>query len=152
MRQLVSILAVALVVLVPGLASAQDEEDVREAMLSYISGWNNGDASTVARYMYPGSTAFPQGSGIQSAPFDEATIQAGMDDGATYNLSFRNMEVQVYGGDTAVVTAYEAGTILTAAGVETTGPWRYSAVWIKDGNQWKQVHRHASPLIAGDTP
>ena len=145
-------LTVALVALAPSLASAQDEEDVKQAVLGYISGWNNGDASTIARYMYPGSSAFPQGGGIVAAPFNQAGLQAGMDAGADYTLSFRNMDVQVYGGDAAVVTAYEAGTITTAAGVVTTGPWRYTAVWIKDGNQWKQAHRHASVLTAGVSP
>ena len=110
MKSMNVVLAVAVLMFVPGLATADDEDDVIAAMLDYVSGYNDGDAAKVAQYMLPDATAFTQGTNIAAPPFNQAGLQNNMDSGANFNFSFRNMEVQVY-GDTAVFTAYEAGNM-----------------------------------------
>jgi hypothetical protein len=36
-------------------------------------------------------------------------------------------------GNTAIVTYYLVGSVVTA-GVTTSGPWRVTEVWVRDGN------------------
>ena len=149
MKSMIAVLALAVLTFAPGIAVADDEDDVIAAVLDYISGWNDGDAAKVAQYMLPGATAFTQGTGLAATPFNQAGLQNNMDSGANFNFSFRNMEVQVY-GDTAVFTAYEAGNMSFPNGQVNQGPWRYTAVLVKRDGVWKQAHRHASPLRTGE--
>ena len=150
MKRLIVLLTIALLALVPSVATADDEDDVIAAVLDYILGWNDGNAATIARYMAEDATVFLQGLGLMSPPFNQANLQNLFDNGLSANLSFTNLQVQVYGGDTAIFTAYEGGNITGPQGQVNEGPWRYSAVWIKEGGQWKQAHRHASPLRTGE--
>lgn len=149
MKSMIAVLALAVLTFAPGIAAADDEDDVIAAVLDYISGWNNGDAAKIAQYMLPDATSFGQGTGLAAAPFNQTGLQNGMDNGSNFNLQFRNMKVQVY-GDTAVFTAYEVGNIAFANGFTNQGPWRYTAVLVKRDGVWKQAHRHASPLRTGD--
>ena len=149
MKSMIVVLTVAILALAPGIATADDEEDVIAAVLDYISGWNNGDAAKIAQYMLPDATSFTQGTGLAAAPFNQTALQNNMNNGADFNLFFRNMKVQVY-GDTAVFTAYEVGNITFQQGQVNQGPWRYTAVLVKQNGVWKQAHRHASPLRTGE--
>jgi len=149
MKSMIAVLALAVLTFAPGIAAADDEDDVIAAVLDYISGWNNGDAAKIAQYMLPGATAFTQGTGLAAAPFNQAGLQNNMDNGANFNFSYRDMKVQVY-GDTAVFTAYEAGNMSFPNGFTNQGPWRYTAVLVKQDGVWKQAHRHASPLRTGE--
>jgi len=149
MKSMIAVLTLVVLTFAPGIAVADDEEDIIAAVLDYISGWNDGDAAKVAQYMLPDATAFQQGNNLAAAPFNQAALQSNMDNGTSFNLQFRNMKVQVY-GDTAVFTAYEVGNIAFANGFTNSGPWRYTAVLVKQDGVWKQAHRHASPLRTGD--
>ena len=149
MKSMIAVLTLVVLPFAPGIAVADDEEDIIAAVLDYISGWNDGDAAKVAQYMLPDATAFQQGNNLAAAPFNQAALQSNMDNGTSFNLQFRNMKVQVY-GDTAVFTAYEVGNIAFANGFTNSGPWRYTAVLVKQDGVWKQAHRHASPLRTGD--
>ena len=152
MKSMIAVLAVAVLLFSPGLATADDKDDVIAAMLDYISGWNDGDAAKVAQYILPDATAFNQGgagTGLAAPPFNQAGLQNNMDGGANFNFAYINMNVQVY-GDAAVFTAYETGDISFPNGQGSQGPWRYTAVLIKRDGVWKQAHRHASPLRTGE--
>ena len=128
MKSMIAVLAVAVLLFSPGLATADDKDDVIAAMLDYISGWNDGDAAKIAQHLLPDATAFAQGgsgTGLAMAPFNQAQLQNNMDGGANFNFSYINMNVQVY-GDAAVFTAYEAGDMSFPNGQVSQGPWRYT--------------------------
>ena len=90
MKSMIAALAVAVLLFSPGLATADDKDDVIAAMLDYISGWNDGDAAKVAQYMLPDATSFNQGGGGQlAAPaFNQAGLQNNMDGGANFNFVY----------------------------------------------------------------
>ncbi len=50
-------------------------------------------------------------------------------------------------GNVAVATFYLVGT-LTNGGKTKDVTNRVSAVWVKDGGEWKEAHHHESPLTA----
>ncbi len=77
-------------------------------------------------------------------------IQTVFDQGSKYNLSLRDVEVNIY-GDSAVVSCYVVGSILRPNGNTIQRRDRYSATLVKQGGQWKAVHAHASPLIIQPT-
>ena len=89
MKSMIAVLAVAVLLFSPGLATADDKDDVIAAMLDYISGWNDGDAAKIAQYMLPDATAFTQvgaGTGLAAPPFNQAGLQNNMDGGANFNF------------------------------------------------------------------
>ena len=60
------------------------------------------------------------------------------------NASLRGLSVRVY-GSTAVLAGYFVGT-LYVGNQARNGTWRFTETRIKDGNAWKIVQFHFSPL------
>ncbi len=56
-----------------------------------------------------------------------------------------NFNAQIY-GNVAVATFYLVGTN-TYGGKTRNVTNRVTAVWVKDGNEWKEAHHHESPLL-----
>ncbi|MEC4679823.1 MAG: nuclear transport factor 2 family protein, partial [Nitrospirota bacterium] len=72
-------------------------------------------------------------------------LQAQLDAGVKFNVQLRHPEVEVY-GNVAVVTGYTVGTITSPDGTTRQVANRRTVVLIKQGDQWKAVHGHSSPL------
>lgn len=62
----------------------------------------------------------------------------------------RHCTAQVH-GNVGISTFYLVGSV-TAGGNTTKGTWRVTEVWVKQGNDWKEVHHHESPLLTGTRP
>ncbi len=69
-------------------------------------------------------------------------------DFGTLNVRMSNFNAQIY-GVVAVVTFYLVGTN-TYGGKTRKISNRVSAVWVKDGGEWKEAHHHESPLRPGN--
>ena len=74
-------------------------------------------------------------------------FQATVDAGQKRNLEVRHIEVKVY-GNAAVLTGYLTGTNTAPDGTVNQLRQQRTGVWIKQGGQWKVVHRHGSPLLS----
>jgi len=61
------------------------------------------------------------------------------------NFQARHLEVKVY-GETALVTGYVVGSQTLPNGTTQQISLRRSAVWLKQGGQWKEIHAHLSPM------
>ena len=60
-----------------------------------------------------------------------------------------DVQVKVYGGDTAILTCYLEGTVTDEDGSVSEGPWRFSEVRVKsDDGMWLIAHAHFSSLTA----
>jgi len=68
-------------------------------------------------------------------------------DFGTLNVRMSNFNAQIY-GNVAVATFYLVGTH-TYGGKIRNVTNRVSAVWVKDGSEWKEAHHHESPFRAG---
>ena len=68
-----------------------------------------------------------------------------MDTGLARNLAGRHIEVEIY-GMTAVATNYVVGTLTAPGGTPQRILRRRTAMLVKQGEQWKIVHRHISSL------
>ena len=131
------------------VAVADDVDDVRAALQRYTTALSAGDASAMMPLHAAANTSFGAGGGLL-ATFDSPeerrnSFQATLDAGLKLNVRLRNVEVSVY-GDTAVTTSYAVGTVTQPNGTTVQVNNRLTTVWVKQGGQWKEVHRHLSPV------
>ena len=128
------------------VAMADDVDDVKAADENYYAAMNSGDARGWAQSRLSAeSTRFGPGGGLLelfgSLEEQEQNRKAEFDAGLKYNLRARHLDIRVY-GNTAVVTLYGVG----AAGNNAQVNNRITRVWGKQGDQWKMIHAHLSPL------
>ncbi|MBW7995169.1 MAG: nuclear transport factor 2 family protein [Candidatus Glassbacteria bacterium] len=147
MRHLAALLTfVAVIAAFPPHATAGDVEDIKAQMQDVLVAWSNGDVEAIASTVDPHRTEFGI-KGVLSEKYNKQAIQAWFDNGLKVNLTWRHLDVKVY-GKTAVLTGYLSGIIVHAqpvGGVDDT-TLRYSSVHVKKNGQWKTVHVHISPL------
>jgi len=131
------------------VAVADDADDVRAAVESYFDAINSGNAAAMVQRRMPEYSVFAGGGFIsRSHSLEEQrnNFQATVDAGQKRNLQVRHIEVKIY-GNAAVVTGYLTGTNTTPDGTVNQLRQQRTGVWIKQGGQWKEVHRHSSPLL-----
>ena len=129
-------------------ALADDADDVKAALQKYFAALNAGDADAYIQHRMPEYSVFAGGGLLnRSTSLEEQKndFQAEVDAGFKYNLQLRHLEVKVY-GNTALVTGYVMGTITGPDGTTVQVRNQHSAVWVKQGGQWRRTHRHGSPL------
>ena len=132
------------------VAIADDADDVKVAVQSYIAALNAGDANAFMQYRIPERSSFGGPGGLLSRPTSsleeqKSALEAQVRAGVKRNYQITHMEVRVY-GNTAVVTGYLTGTRTEPNGTVTPRRDRRTGVFVKLGGQWKEVHHHQSPL------
>ena len=142
------------VILVVGMflttvAMADDVDDVKAAVQRYIATLNDDDANTYVQYRIPEYSVFAGGGLIErfhSLEEQRNGFQGRVDSGFRISRQLRHLDVKVY-GIAAVVTGYMLGTNTAPDGTVNQQRSQRTGVWIKQGGQWKEVHRHSSPLL-----
>ncbi len=127
-------------------ALADDVDDVRAEMERYFAALNAGNANGYIQHFMPETSAIVGTGLISHSNSLEEQKNAFVASGLERNLQLRHLEVKVY-GNTARATGYVVGTTTTAAGITNQANQQRTAVLIKQGGQWKEVHQHRSPLI-----
>ncbi len=129
-------------------ALADDVEDVEAAVQKYFDSLNSGDVDAWIQLFAEGHTTFSGGLLETNTSLEEQRKirQAGVDSGLSRNLQARHIEVKIYGNLTAVATNYVVGNLTPAGGTPQQVLRERTAVLIKQGGQWKIVHRHISSL------
>ena len=131
------------------VAMADDVDDVKAAVQSYFAALNSGNAAAMTRYRIPEYSVFAGGGLIDrssSITQQRNDFQALADAGRRLVLRIQHLEVRVY-GNAAVVTGYLTGTNTAPDGTVIQSRQQRTGVWIKQGGQWKEVHRHAAQLF-----
>ena len=143
------------------IAFADDVDDVKAEYLKHIANSNNGNIDSFVSQHLPGHSAFgPTGAMLtrwESLEEEKNVAQASLDAARQRDLgrssvrSFRNvqvkhMEVRIYGRLTAVVTGYLTGTDTAPDGSTYQSARRFTAVWVKQGDRWREAHDHMSIL------
>ncbi len=132
------------------VAMADDVDDVKAAVQNYFAALNSGDVNAWVQLYSAGHTNFSPDGGLlarsDSLEEQRKNRQAEFNAGLKFNLQPRHIEVRDYGNLTAVATSYVVGTINNPDGTTDRLNARRTAVLIKQGGQWKLVHRHISPL------
>ena len=127
-------------------AAADDASDVRAMIERHYAGINTQANDTVFGHHLPDFTMFgADGSVLWEAGFQETAERMNASMGlADMDVRMADFNAQIY-GDVAVVTFYLIGT-QTLRGETTSLNNRVTAVWVKQGREWKEAHHHESPL------
>ncbi len=137
MKALTTLLVVGMFLMPAALAD--DVDDVKAAVQKYITALHTGDVNAYVQSRTPEYSAFGGGGLVEkyhSLEEQRSRFQGMVDSGVEFNFQIRHLDVKVY-GDAAIVTGYS---------VEGNTANQRTEVWIKQGGQWKQAHKHASPL------
>ncbi len=153
MKQLIAMLIViAISLALNNTAVAGDADDVKAATLEHFATLNAGNARAHVQHHMAGHSTYNAGGGLlevsNSLSEETASLKVDFDSGLKLNLELRHLDVKVY-GDAAVVTGYVVGTATAPDGSIDQVTDRRSAVLIKEGGKWREVHLHSSPVIAG---
>ncbi len=143
MRQLIVILMIGSLVLTT-VATADDADDVKAAQLALIAALNEGDVEIIAQYLLSEHSRFPA-EGLLVEGFTKEDLKAAFDAGLKLAITARHLDVKIY-GNTAIATGYIEGSITLPGGIFEEIRQRFTEVWIKQGDNWKRVHIHSSPL------
>ncbi len=142
-----------LVVLAAGVILApavhpQQEAAVQAAIERHYTAIHAGDLPAITEHHLPDFTWFSSdGRPLMEAGTQEAAARMGANlDFGTANVYMSHFNAQIY-GDVAVATFYLVGTH-TWSGETKNGTWRVTAVWVRQGGEWKEAHHHESPLMA----
>ncbi len=131
------------------VAMADDVDDVKAAVQSYFDAINSGNGAAVVWHRIPEYSSFVRGGLIDrssSMTQQKDDIQALTDAGWKRDYRIQHMEVRVY-GNAAVVTGYLMGRDTAPDGTVIQSRQQRTGVWVKQGGQWKEVHRHAAQLF-----
>ncbi len=151
MKSVMLLVAVAAVLFSTGTAPVQDADAVRAAIERHYTAIHGDDMAAVAEHHLNDFSWFGREGGLLLESGGEAAAErmgATLDFGPATSAHMNHFDAQIY-GDVAVATFYLLGSYTPADGVATTGTWRVSAVWVRQGSEWKEAHHHESPLLAG---
>ncbi len=142
-----TILAVGMVM--TSVATAQDVDAIKQATLEHFATLTAGNAAAHVAHHMPAVSSFGADGGLlseaESREAQHMVLQADLDGGLRLNLELRHLKVNVY-GDAAVVTGYVVGTATLSDGSTLPVNDRRTAVLIRHGGEWKEVHTHTSNL------
>ena len=141
-------LAVAMLMIPAGRAG--DAEDVKAEYLRHVANANEGKVDAFIAQHMPGHTAFGPGGDLLSRWDSLEAEKAARPDLAkpgAHPAGVNHVEVQVYNGNAAVVTAYRKSPVTLTDGTSRPGVRRVTSVWVKQNGKWLEVHDHMSTLI-----
>ncbi len=151
MRKVIAVLSsVACGLLVATASVADDVADIKSAMEKHFVTFKAGDAAGhVAHHMAGNSTFGPGGEALvvnDSLEEETAELQASFDEGNKFDFQLVDLDVAMY-GDAAVVTSLLTGTVTMPDGTTEEVKGRRTAVVVRDGDEWKEVHIHISEYV-----
>ena len=154
MKKLNQMIILGLILTASASAMADDVADIKSAMEKHFVTFNAGDAAGhIAHHMTRNSSFGPEGGALavnDSSEEEIAELQASFDEGYKFDFQLVDLDVAVY-GDTAVVTSLQTGTVTTPDGKTEKVKNRRTAIVVRDGSDWKEVHSHISAYVEEST-
>ncbi len=154
MKKLNLMIILGLILTASTSAMADDVAEIKSAMEKHFVTFKAGDAVAHTAHHKAGNSTFGAEGGAlavnDSLDEESAELQASFDEGYKYDYKLVDLEVAVY-GDTAVVTSLQTGTVTTPDGKTEKVKNRRTAVVVRDGSDWKEVHTHISAYVEEST-
>ena len=154
MKKLNHMIILGLILTASALAMADDVADIKSAMEKHFVTFNAGDAAGhIAHHMARNSSFGPEGGALavnDSSEEEIAELQASFEEGYKFDFQLVDLDVAMY-GDMAVVTSLQTGTVTTPDGKTENVKNRRTAIVVRDGNDWKEVHSHISAYVEEST-
>ena len=138
------LIALAIGVVSARAVQAQQKDEIRAAIERHYTAIHANDIPTILEHHLPDFTFFsPDGQPLME--FEAVARMGASLDFGTINVYMSNFDAQIF-GDVAVATFYLVGTHVRG-GETKNGAWRVTAVWVREGGEWKEAHHHESPLM-----
>ncbi len=155
MRKVIAVLSVVACGLLVAAASVADNvADIKSTMEKHFVTFKAGDAAGhVAHHMAGNSSFQPDGGALiinDSLEEETVELQASFDEGYKFDFQLVDLDIAVY-GDAAVVTSLLTGTVTIPDGTTEEVKNRRTAVVVRDGGEWKEVHTHISEYVEEST-
>ena len=155
MRKVIAVLSVvACGILVAAASVADDVADIKSTMEKHFVTFKAGDTAGHVAHHMAGHSAFAPDGGplvvIDSLEEEMAELQAEYDEGYKFDFQLVDLDVAMY-GDMAVVTSLQTGTVTTPDGKTENVENRRTAIVVRDGSDWKEVHSHISAYVEEST-
>ncbi len=147
MKAQLSILAIAGLLVAPGVAAQTAEEQVEQRVLSHYQSLNDGDSEAwESLFAEPYHGFFGGGDGAFRANHATAAqVQSDFDQGLTYQMGVRDLAVTVY-GNTAVATYIQLAQLFNNGNMFEDSRHRTTTMWVREGQSWNLAHAHNSLL------
>ena len=128
---------------------ADDAADVRATILRHYAAIHAQNNEAIRSHHLGDFTMFfSDGTMLWERDWEEVSERMGATfDFGTLNVRMSNFNAQIY-GNVAVATFYLVGTHTDGGKIRNVTK-RVSAVWVKDGSEWKEAHHHESRFRAG---
>ena len=125
---------------------AQDAAEVRAVIERHYAAIHANDLAAVFEHHLPEMTWFPTDGRVmfESGAAEAAERMGATLDYGTINVYMSHFNAQIY-GNVAVATFYLVGP-RELEGETTNSTSRVTAVWVREGGEWKEAHHHESPL------
>ena len=150
MKKLNLMIILGLILTASASAMADDVADIKAAMEKHFVTFKAGDAAGHIAHHKAGNSSFGAEGGAltvnNSLEEETAELQASFDEGYKYDFELVDLDIAVY-GDTAVVTSLQTGTVTMPDGTTEKVKNRRTAVVVRDGSEWKEVHNHISEYV-----
>ena len=154
MKKLNLVIILGLILSASTSAMADDVADVKSAMEKHFVTFKAGDAAGHIAHHKAGNSSFGAEGGAltvnNSLEEETAELQATFDEGYKFDFQLVDLDIAVY-GDTAVVTSLQTGTVTMPDGTTEKVKNRRTAVVVRDGSEWKEVHNHISEYVEEST-
>lgn len=129
---------------------AQDATGVRSAIERHYAAIHGNDTQTVFDQHLSDFTWFSDDGRLLLEGNSAERMGTTMDFG-TINVYMNHFNAQIY-GDVAVATFYLVDTGIMGERDQPFKTSRVTAVWVREGGEWKEAHHHESPLRSGAHP
>lgn len=154
MKKLNLMIILGLILTASASAMADDVADIKSAMDKHFATFKAGDAAGHIAHHKAGNSSFGADGGAltvnDSLEAETAELQASFDEGYKFDFQLVDLDIAVY-GDTAVVTSLQTGTVTMPDGTTEKVKNRRTAVVVRDGSEWKEVHNHISEYVEEST-
>ena len=129
---------------------AQDAEDLRAAIERHYTAIHAGDIPAVIEQHVPEMTWFANdGRLIMESGSGEAAERMGtVIEFGEANVYMNHFNAQIY-GNVGVATFYLV-SVPKEGSENSSGTSRVTAVWVREGGEWKEAHHHESALKSGN--
>jgi ketosteroid isomerase-like protein len=123
------------------------ESEVGKAEQAFLEAAKRGDADAFVNHFHQEMDIFWfDGRPLLQAPESQTALRAPFDRGSKFDLKFDDLRISIFGNQVAISTGNLKGTFLNPDGSEFDMGFRITSIRVKEGDEWKIVHVHESPI------
>ena len=123
------------------------EAEIRKAEQAQLEAARRGDGAAFAHHFHQDMDVFwHDGRPLIQAPECQAALQMPLDQAFRMDFRYEDLRIRLVADTVAVLTGNLAGTVQQPDGNKFDMGFRLTSIRVKEGDDWKIVHWHESPM------